>query len=103
MQIDLLEQKGPLYKFVHSGIGVFTKYFFAVPKTNGSADTVEDFLKTFFQHSYSPSTLLSDLITKFTSKLLAELTNLLEVKLKHATLRHPQTVGVVERSHAALN
>ena len=33
---------------------------------------------------------------------MAELTKLLEVKLKHATLKHPQTIGVVERSQAAL-
>ena len=33
---------------------------------------------------------------------MTELTKLLEVKLKHATLKHPQTMGVVERSHAAL-
>ena len=59
-------------------------------------------LAFFFQYSYLPSTLLSDLGTNFTSKLVAELTRLLEVKLKHATLKHPQTIGVVERSHAAL-
>ena len=33
---------------------------------------------------------------------MAELTKLLEVKLKHATLKHPQTIGVVVRPHAAL-
>ena len=103
MQIDLVEQKGPIYKFVLSGIDVLTKYLFAVPLTNGSADTVaRELVKIFFQHSYLPSTLLSDLGTNFTSKLMAELTKLLEVKLKHATLKHPQTIGVVERSHAAL-
>ena len=31
-----------------------------------------------------------------------ELTKLLEIKLEHASLKHPQTVGVVERSHSAL-
>ena len=99
MQIDLIEQKGPIYNFVLSGIDVFTKYLFAVPRTNGSANT--ELVKIFFQHSYLPSTLLSDLGTNFTAKLMAELTKLLEVKLKHATLKHPQTIGVVERSHAA--
>ena len=27
---------------------------------------------------------------------------LLEIQLEHASLKHPQTVGVVERSHSAL-
>ena len=102
-QIDLIEQKCPIYKFVLGGIDMFTKYLFAVPLTKDSADTVaRELVKIFFQHSYLPSTLLSDLGTNFTSKLMAELTKLLEVKPKHATLKHPQTIGVVERSHAAL-
>ena len=103
LQIDLVDQKGPIYNFVLSGIDVFTKYLFAVPMTNGSADKVaRELLKIFFHHSYLPSTLLSDLGTNFTSKLMAELTKLLEVRLKLATPKHPQTVGEVERSHAAL-
>ena len=40
--------------------------------------------------------------TSFVAKLLHELTNLLEIKLQHASLKHPQTIGVVERSHSAL-
>ena len=36
------------------------------------------------------------------AKLLHELTELLEMKLKHDSLKHPQTIGVVERSHSAL-
>ena len=72
MQIDLVEQNGPIFKYVLSGIDVFTKYLFAVPLTNGSADTVaRELIKIFFQHSYLPKTLLSDLGTTFTSSLMA--------------------------------
>ena len=103
MQIDLVEQNGPIFKYVLSGIDVFTKYLFAVPLTNGSADTVaRELVKIFFQHSYLPETLLSDLGTTFTSSLMAELAGLLEVKLKHATLKQSETIGVVERSHDPL-
>ena len=102
-QMDLVEQKGPIYNFVLSGIDVFTKYLFAVPLTNCSADTVvRELVKIFFQHSYLPSTLVSALGTNFTSKLMAELTKLLEVKLDLAALKQPETIGVVEGSHAAL-
>ena len=45
---------------------------------------------------------MTDLGTSFVAKLLHELTDLLEIKLKHASLKHPQTIGVVERSHSAL-
>ena len=43
-----------------------------------------------------------DLGTSFVSELLHELTKLLEIQLEHASLKHPQTVSVVERSHSAL-
>ena len=82
MQIDLVEQKGPICKFFLSGIDVFTKYLFAVPVTDDSADTIaREVVKIFFQLSYLTSTLLSYLGTNFTSKLIADLTKLLEVKL----------------------
>ena len=35
-------------------------------------------------------------------ELLHELKKLLEIQLEHASLKHPQTVGVVERSQSAL-
>ena len=47
-EIDLVQRKGPIYKFVFSGIDVFTKYLFAVPLTNGSADTFARELVNFF-------------------------------------------------------
>ena len=58
--------------------------------------------QSFFRHSYLPKTILFDLGNSFVSELLYELTKLLEIQLEHASLKHPQTVGVVERSHSAL-
>ena len=82
---------------------MFSKYLFAKPLTGASAQKVATELATiFFTHSYIPHTIVSDLGTNFVSELMHELCKLLEIKLKHATLKHAQTVGVVERSHAAL-
>ena len=104
LQIDLV---GPLkssqFKYVLSGTDVFTKYLFAVRLASGYADTVaREIIKVFFQHSYNPQTILSDLGTNFTSELMSKLASLLEIKLKHASLKQPQTIGVVERSHGPL-
>ena len=86
-----------------TAIDVFTKYLFAVPLTNVRADTNAcELTSIFFRHSYLPETILSDLGTSFVSELLHELTKLLEIQLEHASVKHPQTVGVVERSHSAL-
>ena len=54
------------------------------------------------QHSYIPREILSDLGTQFVSDLFHELTQLLEIKISQASLKHPQTIGVVEKAHAAL-
>ena len=104
MQIDLIGPlQSPIYKYALTGIDVFSKYLFAVPLTNASADTVaRELVKIFFNHSYIPTTIVSDLGTTFTSSLMHELCSLLEIRLKHATLKHPQTIGLVERSHASL-
>ena len=104
LQIDLVGPlKSPMYTYVLTAVDVFSKYLFAVPLTNGRADNVARALTTiFFQHSYMPSKILSDLGTAFVSELMHELTKMLEICLEHASLKHPQTVGVVERSHSAL-
>ena len=54
------------------------------------------------QHSYLPTTILCDLGTVFTSKMMQELCSLLEIKLKFATVKNPQTIGAIERSHATV-
>ena len=95
--------QSPHYHYVLTAIDVFTKYIFAVPLTNVRADTIAcELTAIFFRHSYIPCTILSNLGTFFVSDLKHELAKLLEVKLKHASVKHPQTVGVVERSHGAL-
>ena len=103
MQIDLVGQfNAPVYKYALTGIDVFSKYLFAVPLSSISAENVAKALVSIFlKHSYTPKTILADLGTGFTSKLLHELTNMLEIKLNLASLKHAQTVGVVERAHSA--
>ena len=104
LQIDLVGPfKSPVHRYVLTAIDVFTKYSLAVPLTNVRADTIaRELTSIFFRHSYLPKTILSDLGTSFVSEVLHELTKLLEIQLEHANLKHPQTVGVVERSLSAL-
>ena len=104
LQIDLVGPlKSPMYTYVLTAADVLSKYLLAMPLTNCCADNVARALTTiFFQHSYKPSKILSDLGTAFVSELMHELTKMLEIRLEHASLKHPQTVGVVERSHSAL-
>ena len=104
LQIDIV---GPLsstlYKYVLTGIDVFSKYLFAVPLTRITATVIAtELTKIFFQHSYIPHTIISDLGTNLVAELMHELAKLLEIKIGHATLKHAESVGVVERAHGAL-
>ena len=54
------------------------------------------------KHTYLPTTLITDKGTAFTSKLVAEVAQILELKIKCATTKHPQTTGKLERTHASL-
>ena len=101
LQIDLVGTfNSPVYKYVLSGIDVFFKTLFSVPLTNGSADTVaRELVKIFFNHSCLPHTIVSDLGFTFVSELMPKLAKFLEIKLKHASLKHLQSIGEVERSH----
>ena len=91
------------YSYILTGMDVFTKYMFAQPLTSIKAETVSKFLvQWFMRHSYIPLPIVTNQGSQFVSKLLHELANILEIKLEHATVKHAQTIGVVEQSHGLL-
>ena len=72
MQIDLFGPfQSPFYKYALSGIHVFSNYLFAVPLTSAHAGTVAKALVLiFFQNSYIPTEIVSDLGTSFVAELI---------------------------------
>ena len=52
------------------------------------------------KHAYLPTTLISDKGTAFMSHVIKEVPGELDITLKHATTKHAQTIGFLERSHA---
>ena len=54
------------------------------------------------KHAYLPTTLLTHKITAFTSTVIAEITQILAIRLNCATTKHPQTIGELERTYASL-
>ena len=63
MQIDLVGQfSGSMYPNALTGIDVFTMYLFALPLTSPSdASVAKALVSIFFQHSYIPETIVTDL------------------------------------------
>ena len=82
---------------------VFSRYLFAYPTSNQDANTIAKVLINIMtKHAYLPTTLISDKGTAFMSHVIKEVAGVLGITLKHATTKHAQTIGLLERSHMSI-
>ena len=54
------------------------------------------------RHAYLPTLILSDKGSQFRSEIVAEITQILEIQISHASTKHAQTIGILERTHASI-
>ena len=54
------------------------------------------------RHAYLPTLIITDKGSVFVSEVIHEVAEILGIKLKHATTKHAQTIGVLERAHATI-
>ena len=54
------------------------------------------------KHATLPTILISDKGTAFMSHVIQEVAGVLGITLKHATTKHAETLGLLERSHASI-
>ena len=105
MQIDLVPGLPPSggYENIVTAIDVFSRYLFAYPTSNQDATTTAKvIINILTKHAYLPTTKISDKGTAFTSPVIKEVAGVLGITLKHATTKHAQTIGLLERSHASI-
>ena len=105
MQIDVVPGLPPSggYENIATAMDVFSRYLFAYPKSNQDATTTAKvIINIMTKHAYLPTTLISDKGTAFTSHVIKEVAGVLGITLKHATTKHVQTIGLLERSHASI-
>ena len=105
MQIDLVPELPPSggYENILTAMDVFSRYLFAYPTSNQDAKTIFKVLNNIMtKHAYLPTTLILDKGTAFMSQVIKEETGVLGITLKHATTKHAQTIGLLERSHASI-
>ena len=105
MQIDLLSNLPTSggFQTVMTAIDVFSRYLFAYPLVEATAsNTAKVLIDIMTKHTYLPTTLITDKGTAFTSKIIAEITEILGITLKCATTKHPQTICKLERTNATL-
>ena len=105
MQIDLVPELPPSggYENIVTAMDEFSRYLFAYPTSNQDAETIAKVLNNIMtKHAYLPTTLISDKGTAFMSQVIKEVTSVLGITLKHATSKHAQTIGLLERSYASI-
>ena len=105
MQIDLVPELPPSggYTNIMTAMDVFSRYLFAYPTSNQDANTIAKVLINIMtKHAYLPTTLISDKGTAFMSHVIKEVAGVLGITLKHATTKHAQTIGLLERSHMSI-
>ena len=54
------------------------------------------------KHAYLPTTIIPDKRSVFMSQVIKEVAEFLGITLQHATTKHAQTIGMLERTHASL-
>ena len=105
MQVDLVPELPPSggYENIVTAMDVFSRYLFAYPTANQDAKTIAKVLINIMtKHAYLLTTLISDKGTAFISHVIKEVAGVLGITLKHATTKHAQTIGLLERSHASI-
>ena len=78
-----------------TGVGYPTKN--VTRKTIGRC--IVDVMK---RHAYLPTLILSDKSSQFRSEVVAEITQILKIQINHASTKHAQTNGILERTHASI-
>ena len=104
MQIDVLSNLPPSggNENIITAMDVFSRYLFAYPVTDTSAtNTAKVIIDIMTKHTYLPIILITDKGTAFTSKLVTEIAQILGIQVKCATTKHPQTIGILKRTHAS--
>ena len=105
MQIDLVPELPPSggYENIVTAMDVFSRFLIAYPTSNQDAKTIAKVLINIMtKHAYLPTTLISDEGTAFMSQVIKEVTGVLGITLKHATTKHAQAIGLLERSPASI-
>ena len=105
LQVDLVTELPPFGGYVNllTAMDVFSRFLFAYPTSNQDAKTiVKVLINIMTKHAHLPTTLFTVIGTTFMSHVIKELAWVFGITLKHATTKHAQTIGLLERSHASI-
>ena len=91
------------YNAVITAMDVFSRYLYAYSVTRIDTRTVTRVLTDIItRQCYLPTTIITDKGSQFISEAMQQTTAALGIQLKHATTKHAQAIGILERTHASL-
>ena len=105
LEIDILPNlpKSAGYQNIVTMIDVFYRYLFAYATQNVTAQTIgRCIVDVMTRHAYLPTLILSEKGSQFRSEVVAGITQILEIQISHASTKHAQTIGILERTHASI-
>ena len=105
LQMDIVPFDEPSNRFtaIVTAMDIFSRYLFTYCVTKIDAKTIARVLVDIMtRHAYLPTTIITDKGTQFMSEVVADTTRVLGIQLRHATTKHAQTIGILERCHASL-
>ena len=105
MQTDLLPELPPsgVYENIITAIDVFSRYAFAYPVSNPMTVNTTKVIKDIMtRHAFLPTLFITDKGSVFISQVIHEAAKISGINMKHATTKHAQFIGVLERAHATV-
>ena len=91
------------YQHIVTMMDVFSRYLFAYPTQDMTAKTVARcIIDVMTRHCYLPTVILTDKGSQFRSEVVDQIARTLDIRISHATTKHAQTIGILERTHASL-
>ena len=91
------------YKHIITMMDVFSRYLFAYPTQDMTARTVgRCIIDVMTRHCYLPTVLLTNKGSQFRSDVVNQIAQTLDIRISHASTKHAQTIGILERTHASL-
>ena len=105
LEVDILPNLPPSngYKHIITMMDVFSRYLFAYPTQDMTARTVgRCIIDVMTRHCYLPTVILTDKGSQFRSDVVNQIAQTLDIRISHASTKHAQTIGILERTHASL-
>ena len=105
LEIDLVGElpRSNGYTHILTARDYFSRYLFAIPvRKPDTKSVVNALIDIFTKHAYLPKNIITDKGSASTSQVIEEIMKTNGIKVSHATVKHAQTIGIIERSHQRL-